>query len=104
MPQLKKELESIKRRLQEAEDKESVPFNSEKFTSEARRELAGKFVNGFFLVLTLSFIVPLVYNVAMYRFTGNDSLFISIKDAVLLTTSTIGGPLGFIVGFYFKDK
>lgn len=104
MDEIKQRLESINKRLRDAQAVPSEDWNLEKHTSEARKQLANKFVNCFFVILTLSFVVPLVYNIAMYTFTGNDSLFLPLKDVVLLTSSILGGPLGFIVGFYFKDK
>lgn len=98
-----KSLEEVLKELQNASSTPSE-WNLEKFTNEARRQIANKFVDGFFILLLLSFIVSLVYNVFMYILTGNASLFIPLKDIVLLTSSILGGPLGFIVGFYFKDK
>lgn len=99
----KNNLNELKQRL-EAASGETPNFNIEKFTNEARKQIANKFVNLYFILLVLSFVIPAVYNVIMYSFTGNDTLFIPLKDVVLLTSSTLGGSLGFIVGFYFKDK
>lgn len=82
----------------------SVKFNPEKFTSEARKQIADKFVNLYFCLLVLSFVIPAIYNTVMFNFTKDNTLFIPLRDTVLLTSSTLGGPLGFIVGFYFKEK
>ncbi|MFA6185027.1 MAG: hypothetical protein WCT51_03180 [Candidatus Shapirobacteria bacterium] len=83
---------------------DNLKRDTESITAETRSGLAKKFVNLYFLTLALSFVIPWSFNLCIYLITGNSELFIPIKDMVLLISSTLGGPLGFIVAFYFKNE
>jgi len=95
---LRKDLETLKNQAGE------VNHNSKKFNDETRKSIAETFVHWYFKLLILAFIIPPIFNLSIYLITNSSDLFIPLKDTVLLITSAIGGPLGFIVGFYFKDS
>lgn len=76
-------------------DAEVSGISADKKTPEdARRWLAYIYVSGFLgivvLVLILSFINGFVTN--------------DVKDLLLTTSGILSGPLGFIIGYYFKSK
>lgn len=69
--------------------------NSESQKRESTRSYVAKlFVWAFYIILSLTFGFG-VY----YKFEVND-----IKDLILAVSGVLSGPLGFVLGFYFKSE
>lgn len=58
-----------------------------------RSKLALYYVYGFFLVIAVSFLIGFIQNYKVDEF----------KEMLLAISGVLSGPLGFIIGFYFKD-
>lgn len=70
-------------------------FSDQKKTpDDTRHELAKYYVIGFLLIIILVLILSFV--------KGFNTQ--SVKDLLLTTSGILSGPLGFIIGYYFKSK
>lgn len=97
-------IEDIKSKyLNTVDNADILKKDSVNITAETRNRLAIMFIKLYFATLALSFIIPWSFNLCIYLLTGDNQLFLSIKEIVLLITSTLGGPLGFVIAFYFKN-
>ena len=64
------------------------------------------FVYGFFVAILCSVILPMIYNILLFYLFGKDNAkeyLYNGKEILLVVTSAIGTPLGFIIGYYFKE-
>jgi len=61
---------------------------------EARKVIAKRYITSFLLIVsgTLAFMLWRCYTIA------------DIKDILLAESGILSGPLGFIIGFYFKEE
>ncbi len=62
---------------------------------DTRGKLAIYFVVGFFSILVLGMIIA--------AFNGGDKVA-SIKETLLVISGILSGPLGFVIGYYFRSK
>lgn len=60
---------------------------------DTRSEIARIYIYGFFCIIAFGF--------ATYWFYGPDA--ITLKDILLTISAILSGPLGFIIGYYFKS-
>jgi hypothetical protein len=105
LDEIQEKLDKVQKSLDDGlEDIDESNYNPDKFNDEARREIASRFVKWYFYLLMASFLAPVIFNTLIYSISKDSSLFINLKDIVLLTTSAVGSPLGFIVGYYFKSS
>jgi hypothetical protein len=95
--ELKKEIESAK--------SNAATFNPLKELGETRSKIAKQFVFWYFILIGGSFIFTLIYNLLIFwlfpKFMPEQ--IIAPKDILLTAAGIVGSPLGFIVGYYFKD-
>ena len=80
-------------------------FNPVKELGETRSRIAKHFVLGYFLMIGGAFVLTLIYNLILYTFFQKIAAeqILPPKDILLTVTGIVGSPLGFIVGYYFKD-
>lgn len=94
--ELREEIESTKSNV--------GTFNPLKELGETRSKIAKQFVLWYFILISGAFILTLIYNILIIWFFPIDSdQIIAPKDILLTTAGIVGSPLGFIVGYYFKD-
>lgn len=77
----------------------ATPLQSEQSASggpkdETRKILATRFVHSFLVIIGGTILIML-----FSCYTIND-----IKDVLLAESGILSGPLGFIIGFYFKEE
>ncbi len=58
-----------------------------------RSQIALNFILGFFLILFMAMCIGWYFSFTTEQF----------KDMLVTISGILGGPLGFIIGFYFKD-
>lgn len=113
------DLAKINQRVKEAAKKvdtaESKALSPDYKVAETRHSLTKTFLYGFFIILILSGIFVYLYNtqavnwVIQLHAAGLDDRAANISllelDKVLsIMISALGTSLGFIIGYYFKDK
>lgn len=59
-----------------------------------RSELANTYVTGFLIIVCLALLYSFVRN-----YSPNDT-----KDIIITMSGILSGPLGFIIGYYFKTE
>ncbi len=69
---------------------------------KTRARIAWTFTQIFLLLIIFATLLPLIINLIQPQ-TFSDPIETSTKLLTILT-STLGGPFGFIVGFYFKES
>lgn len=96
--ELKQELESTKTDV--------ATFNPSKELGETRSRIAKQFVFWYFIVLCGSFVLSLIYNLIILFLCNKEQCQQAViipKDILITVMGIVGSPLGFIVGYYFKD-
>jgi hypothetical protein len=108
MEMIKQEIEEIKKQVKDLREENDSNISTKKDikrnTAKTRNKLAIMFIKLYFATLALSFAIPWSFNLCVYLITGNSQLFVSIKEIIMLITSALGGPLGFVIAFYFKNE
>jgi len=89
-------------RLENKSSLKSTKYNPTQHKDQQRALIAKIFVGGYFALIALGIIGIVVYNIMMYHYTRSDTLFINLKDFLLVIGGLIGSPLGFVIGYYFK--
>jgi zinc transporter ZupT len=81
-------------------------FDPREHKDRTRAYITGGFLVAFFLLLGLAFYFTYVYNQLMLRHLGRfpNLQLADIKDIITLLISALGTPLGFVIGYYFKEK
>lgn len=82
---------------------EAENFNPAKELGKTRSLIAITFVKWYFYLLAGFLIFVVIYN-PLVLWLGKELLILNPKDMILVYTSAIGSPLGFVVGYYFKDS
>lgn len=59
-----------------------------------RSQIALNYIYGFFIIIIIGFIIGLAQGFQIKDY----------KDMMIAISGILSGPLGFIVGFYFKDN
>ncbi len=87
------------------EDSDARLERKENYT---RHKLAMIFTAGFFIVLVVVWLSAMAYNALLLKYVCSaiacDEQFVHPTDAVTLIAGTVGPSLGFVVGYYFKEK
>lgn len=76
---------------------EPLHLSIEQQREDVRGRLAQFFIIGFFLVMILVVLLSVLTNKS-----PEVSVVDSIKESVLTVSGVLSGPLGFIIGFYFR--
>jgi hypothetical protein len=77
-------------------------YDPGKYKDETRSKIALCFVNWFFRLIVTSLVFVGFYNLLLPHLVKG-ALPIDPKDLILVITGAVGSPLGFVVGYYFKD-
>ena len=90
---------------------EDYKFDANKHDKETKREITKLFLNWYFWLIILSFIFCLAYNwiVALLNVNLNALKielipYIEVSNTVSLITTTLSSGVGFVIGYYFKNK
>jgi hypothetical protein len=75
-------------------------FNAQQHKDETRATIALYFVKGFFVMIGICLVGIPLYNLGANR-AGIELL--PLKDILPAISGLISGPLGFVVGHYFKS-
>jgi hypothetical protein len=89
-------------RLSEKATRELIPFNPQRHKDETRAMIAKTFTCGFFIIIAIIIIGVPTYNISIQA-TQPDQM-LNVKDMLITVSSVIGGPFGFVVGYYFKGS
>jgi len=84
-------------------------FNPKQHDSEARREITKLFLKWYFVLIAFAFLFSAGYNFyAAYMniaLSSTDKLkYLEITNTVSLITTTLSSGVGFVIGYYFKNK
>lgn len=84
-------------------------FNKTKHESESRLIITQLFLNAFFLLIAGGFLFCLIYNFGAaylnkYLELASPIKYLDIANTVSLITTTLSGGMGFVIGYYFKNK
>ncbi len=79
-------------------EQEDKRFDPQKHKDETRSKIALLFTRCYFGLIFLALVGVPTYNVLF------QSHALDIKDTLLVISSVIGGPFGFVVGYYFKGS
>ena len=87
--------------LKKLTDKTEVPskFDPQQHKDETRSTIAL-----IFTVCYFSLILIVLLGTPFYNHYFKDVDPVNIKDALLAISSIVGGPFGFVVGYYFKGS
>lgn len=94
---------SFEKLLEELVDKTDKPesnFDYRRHEDETRSKIACIFTRAFFWIIALALILIPLYNWIIP--SGTEAL--NLKDTLLVLSSIMGGPFGFVVGYYFKGS
>lgn len=111
MPQVKQRASPVKSQVSEVigeigeqVDASGVIEASKIEDNRTRQGIAKKFVTYYFAILIVIIVGVPAYNLAAYALTGNSSLAISFKDAILTYSAVVGPTVGLVVAYYFKTR
>lgn len=84
-------------------------FNKTEHESKSRLEITKLFLKWYFCLIAGGFLFCLIYNFFAaylnYTFTLESPLkYLDISNTVSLITNTLTGGMGFVIGYYFKNK
>lgn len=84
-------------------------FNKEEHDSKSRLEITKLYLNYYFLLIAGGFAFCLVYNYGAAWFNHyitleNPIKYADISNTVSIVTTTLSSGMGFVIGYYFKNK
>jgi hypothetical protein len=81
-------------------------FNPREHEDKTRSSVAICFTLGYFFLLLIALVGTPVYDaILMVKYGLTDpSQLLQVKDVLLTVAGIIGGPIGFVVGYYFKGS
>lgn len=80
-----------------AEEKKPQKFDPKQHKDQTRSTIAKIFTWAYFVLIGVALI-----GVPIYDLFVEGEKILSLKDTLLVISSVIGGPFGFVVGYYFK--
>ena len=95
---VKNNYDKIFRDLTVKTEKEDKKFDPRKHKDQTRSKIALIFTWSYFILIALVVIGIPLYNIFF------PDMKLDIKDTLLVISSVIGGPFGFVVGYYFKGS
>ncbi len=94
--------------LEGAKEKSNkIKYNPDELNDKTRSQIALFFVWGFFTLVSGTVIFTMFYNIAICygrELKDCSTNLLSVKDMLVAVIGYVGSPLGFIMGFYFKDR
>jgi hypothetical protein len=104
LPAVSSQLENRLRELVEKMGKKSTPeYNPQQHNDVTRSTIALCFVKGFFIIIGGVIVLVPLYNLIMIK-SGYNNEVLSLRDILPLLSGIISGPLGFVIGHYFKSE
>lgn len=103
-------IQNIEHGFQELQRKKDLPaYNPKKHEDHTRAWVTGLFILGYFFLLILAEIFVYIYNYHILSLIKEGvkletNLLFDIKNVLFVLTSALGTPLGFIIGYYFKEN
>ena len=90
-------------------DVSASKFSKEEHDSKSRLEITKLFLKAYFWLIGGSFIFCLVYNYGAALINSHFKLdlpikYVDVTNTVSIITTTLSGGMGFVIGFYFKNK
>lgn len=94
-------LDDIQRKLNQV-----TKYNPIEHRDKTRSKVAFWFTIGYFALLGVTLVGAPMYNAVLMVHYGitDPSLLLPIKDVLLTIAGIVGGPIGFVVGYYFKGS
>lgn len=83
------------------------PFNQSKHDSEARKEITKLFLKWYFCLIVSAFSFAAFYNFMaawINHSMQSDISFLDVSNTVSIITTTLSSGVGFVIGYYFKNK
>ena len=85
----------------EASDKS---FDPQEHKDKTRSKIAFAFTVGYFSLLATTLIGVPVYNMIVLKIAGTSEVTLQLQDILLAISGITSGPIGFVVGYYFKGS
>jgi len=85
-------------------------FDKDEHDTKSRLEITKLFLNWYFWLIAGSFVFCLFYNLlvasmnAWWLHNKNIIPYIEVSNTVAIVTTTLSSGLGFVIGYYFKNK
>lgn len=84
-------------------------FHQQEHDSKSRLEITKLFLRSYFYLIAGAFIFCLIYNygaalINSYWEVNVPIRYVDVTNTVSLITTTLSGGMGFVIGFYFKNK
>lgn len=99
---LLKEFGTLIKELSSSNDNFNPSFNKEEHESNSRLIITKLFLTWYFILIFGFFVFSLIYNL-LSILLGSTNLLDIYKTVTIITTSLSGG-VGFVIGYYFKNK
>lgn len=90
-------------------DRYGTSFDQRRHDSESRLRITTLFLKWFFSLILFSFLFSAAYNfVAAWINTNRDLTdkipLLDVSNTVSIVTTTLSSGVGFVIGYYFKNK
>ena len=85
----------------EASDKS---FDPQEHKDKTRSKIAFAFTVGYFALLATTLVGVPIYNMVVLKITGVADVALELQDILLAISGITSGPIGFVVGYYFKGS
>lgn len=84
-------------------------FNTQQHDRESRLTITKMFLSWFFMLIGFSFIFSAFYNFMAALINTNPNLqdkiqMLDVANTVSIITTTLSSGVGFVIGYYFKNK
>jgi hypothetical protein len=84
-------------------------FNKTEHDSNSRLEVTKLILTWYFALIVCSFLFVPLYNLLIaflndYYLIENPITYIEVSPTVSIVTNTLNGIIGFVIGYYFKNK
>lgn len=86
--------------LAQKTESRDTKFDPQKHKDETRSKIALTFTRTYFGLIALVIVGIPIYNIL----ATSPDMALNLKDTLLVLSSIIGGPFGFVVGYYFKGS
>ena len=95
------QLKALDTKIQIAAEK---PFDPKEHKDKTRSKIAFAFTIGYFILLGVSLVGVPIYNLVVFAYQGSSDMTIQLRDVLLAVSGISSGPIGFVVGYYFKGS
>lgn len=79
-------------------------FNPQEHKDKTRSKIAFAFTIGYFALLMVTLVGVPSYNLIVLKVTGSFDAALQLQDVLLAISGISSGPIGFVVGYYFKGS